>query len=602
MFSGVFILILILIVVGASATMVMNKKEPNVANRFFSITSITEKLLLLVKRFPVSLLLVVGLAVLFFMAINSDFDDISYQLWFFFSVGAFISVVATLFAEDFHCLKMYGITLLSVLLWGLYCFLLPEKADDMQTGKIIEIAVISGTAFLAMLFISFLKKNKDRAFWNFSTQTLFQMTLACSFGAILFGGLSLAFVAVDSLFGVSVDSKVYAHLAVVCFALFSPFYFLANIPGKIEKYNEEMVYTKIQKILALYILTPILAIYAVILYAYLFKIIIIWELPNGWVSWLVSTLALGGLLVITFLFPVREQENNKAVNFISRWFGLLILPLLPLLLLMTVGIFRRIGDYGITINRGYVLLLNIWFYGIYIYLFLTNSRHIKWILVSAVAVALLTSVSVWGVANVAKNSLSKEISAVLNKPVSTEEARAIFAGMTQDEKDKIKSKLEYLHRNFGKESVQPFFSDSVPGGYWSFLSKMGLEGESSDKLLSEYFNIPDENVGKLFNIDNFDAFARIDYYFYNRKENTDYQEIRYGLDNAMLEVEIKSGSHLFSIPLKASILENLEEKTEERIINGDDYMFVINMMSGNYYKAQDSIDVRRLEGYLFYKK
>jgi len=356
----------------------------------------TEKLSLLVKRFPISILLIVGLAVLFFVGINKDFDDISYQFWIFFSIGAIISVTTTLLFEDyFSNLKNYGITLFAVLLWGVYCYFLPEKTENIQISKVIEIFVVSGTAFCAMFFISFLKKNNDHAFWNFTTQTLFQMVLACVFGTILFGGLSLALLAIDSLFNVSVDSKIYGNLAVICFALFTPIYFLANIIDKTEKHNNEIFYNKVQKILALYILTPILAVYAVILYAYLFKIVVAWELPNGWVSWLVSALALGGLIVITVLYPVREQEKNKVVNFISHWFGLLILPLL---LLMTIGIFRRIGDYGITINRGYILFLNLWFYGIYIYLFFTKSRHVKWILISFVAVALMTSVNVYGVA------------------------------------------------------------------------------------------------------------------------------------------------------------------------------------------------------------
>jgi hypothetical protein len=477
----------------------------------------TEKLSLLVKRFPVSILLVVGLAVLCFIAINGNFDDISYRLWFFFAAGAFITTVATLFAEDFFDnLKSYGISLFAILLWGLYCFFLPEKVDDMQINKWIEISVISGTAFLAMLFISFLKKNKDRAFWNFATQTLFQIALACIFGAILFSGLSLALFAIDSLFGVSIDEKLYGNLAVICFTLFTPLYFLANIPNKTEKQSDEIFYTRVQKILALYILTPILAVYAVILYAYLFKIVVAWELPNGWVSWLVSALALGGLLVITFLYPVREESKNKMVDFLSRWFGLLILPLL---LLMTIGIFRRIGDYGITINRCYVLILNLWFYGIYIYLFFSQSRHIKWILISPIVVALLTSISVCGVASFTKNSLTKEVSAVLNKQVSTEEARVIFVEMTQKEKDRIKSKLEYLHNNFGKESVQPFFVDMVSDNHWSFLQDLGLRDELVEKTTKLSYYADND---KTWEIEDYNTFRRIEYSSYGARNNTGY--------------------------------------------------------------------------------
>ncbi len=65
----------------------------------------------------------------------------------------------------------------------------------------------------------------------------------------------------------------------------------------------------------------------------------------------------------------------------------------PLLVLMTVGIARRISDYGFTVNRAYILLLNLWFYGVYIYLFAVRGRHVKWILISAVVVAFVSRVA-----------------------------------------------------------------------------------------------------------------------------------------------------------------------------------------------------------------
>ena len=600
MFS-ILILILIVAAVGVSSTVMV--KRANAASGFFSVVSMVQKLLLLVKRFPISILFVVGLAVLFFVAVNGDFDDISYQLWIFFSIGAFISITATLSAEDhFNNLKTCVVTLFAVLFWGVYCFFLPEKSDDIQISKGIEIFVIGGAAFSAMLFISFPKKNKDRAFWNFTVQTLSQMALACIFGAILFGGLSLALVAIDNLFNVSIDGKIYGNLAVICFALFTPIYFLANIPDKTEKHNDEILYTKIQKILALYILTPILTVYAVILYAYLFKIVVAWELPNGWVSWLVSALALGGLLVIAILYPVREQEKNKVITFISRWFGLLILPLL---VLMTVGIFRRIGDYGITINRGYILLLNLWFYGIYIYIFSTQLRHIKWILISFVTVALISSVGFWSVSNITKKSLTKEVSTVLNQQVSAEEARAIFAAMTQKENSRMRSTLDYLYIKFGKESIQPFFVDTIPSNYLHFLSYLGLKEieEVKDVLDEERKKILyDASGAKTWQIDEgYNTFAPIHYYDYDKRSKLDDSSKK-----EKIRVEVSVDNRTFPIPIRQIVLEYLamEEKLQYEknwTVRGDGYTIIISSFNGDYYPQKDSVSINRIEGYLFYK-
>ena len=575
MFS-VLILFFILIAAGAISTVVMKSKQAsNGAKVFFSVSSMTEKMALLVQRFPVSVFLVGGLAVLFFIAINDDFDKISYKLWLFFSVGAFIGIVATLFAEDFFdYFKSCGMSLFAILLWGAYCYFLPEKAGDIQLNKVIEISVVSWTAFFAMFFISFLKKNNDDAFWNFTSQTLFQMALAVIFGSILFGGLSLALLAINTLFNISIDAKLYGNLAVACLVLFTPLYFLSNIPNKTEKQNAEILYTKVQKILALYILTPILAVYAVILYAYLFKIVIAWELPNGWVSWLVSALALGGLLVITVLYPVRKTSKNKAVDFISRWFGVLILPLL---VLMTIGIFRRIGDYGITINRCYILLLNIWFYGIYIYIFFTQSRHVKWILISSVVITLFTSISVWGMANITKNSLTKEVSAILDKQLSTEEARAVFAEMSQDEKEKIRSKLEYLHKTFGKESVQPFFSDRVSERSWSFLSELELIGAlDGEREAKEWINYEmDSEI--IWEIDNYNKFKQIKYNSHTSRKDAKLSTKQEDT------IEITTDNRTFILPVREIVLEYLTtdeilRNKQKWIVSESDFTIMISSL------------------------
>jgi len=382
--------------------------------KFFSLRAITPKSISLAKRFPVSILLIAGFASSIMKA-----SYIPYQLYIFLSLGAIISVAATLWLEDFVSKpKQYIITVAITLLWGAYClFLLPSGKDEPTVAKEVELSVIGIAAFLAMFFISFLKKDKDRAFWKFTMQMIAQFFLAVGFGTVVFSGLSIAAWAIDDLFDIY-SYRSYLYLATFCYVLFASLYFLANIPDKIAKHNEEIALGKILKVLALYVLTPLAAIYAVISYVYLFKIIITWELPNGSVSYLVSSLLCVGLFVITLLYPARFSW--------LRYFGLIMLPLLAL---MSTGIFRRFDDYGITIHRGYVLLLNIWFYGICIYLFVTKAQRIKWIPISFAAIALLASVGPWSIPNITKYILIAEV----NKHVD-------FTYMKQEERNKIEDK------------------------------------------------------------------------------------------------------------------------------------------------------------------
>ena len=89
----------------------------------------------------------------------------------------------------------------------------------------------------------------------------------------------------------------------------------------------------------MYIIVPILSLYVLILYVYLITIVVQWQLPDGWVSTLVSVLALGGFLTMAIVYPLAVQKD-KLVSWLFRYFPLL---LMPLLVLMSVGIARRLN-------------------------------------------------------------------------------------------------------------------------------------------------------------------------------------------------------------------------------------------------------------------
>lgn len=108
------------------------------------------------------------------------------------------------------------------------------------------------------------------------------------------------------------------------------------------------------------------------LYIYATRILISWELPIGWVSWLIVALMTVCIAVQFGLYPTRFKEGKRFDNWITRWMPVLILPLL---LLMTIGIIRRFNDYGITINRLYLATLNGWFYIVCIGLFVIKARR-----------------------------------------------------------------------------------------------------------------------------------------------------------------------------------------------------------------------------------
>lgn len=565
----------------------------------FSVHEISRKCAALVQRFPITIGLLIGFALLLFGLANDSTKEMPPHWFAFFLVGVLISATATLWLENFFNTYLRNlVTLVAVALWGLYCFFLPTTSEAFHLAKGIEIFVIGAVAFLSMFFISFLKKDNDIAFWNFSVKTIFNCGLAVFFAVILYGGLALATYAVEQLFGLELN-KAYLYAAILCFECFAPLYVLANMPDKTAKHNNAFISeTKYWKILAMYILSPLAAIYLVILYIYLFKIMFAWELPNGGVSWLMSVLASGGLAVIGLLYPVRLQEKQTFTTFVSRYFGVIILPLL---VLMSIAIFYRINEYGLTINRCYMLLLNLWFYGIYAYLFITKSRHIKWILISAATIALLASVSFWSIPNITKRALTADLNHVLNNQKISLTDQTFLKKMDVADKENIKEKLDYLATTYGTPSVQPFFADTVehfsPYQIKNLLDENGIAVENGD-----WFSFEGE-TNKIWELNNFDAFISVDY-GYSRKSSEEDAHVSW--EDGLLQIEHPASHRMFSIPLQNRASEHLRKgeniQTMDAVFQGADYTFILRNFYGNYYKQSDVFDVSAIRGDLFYHR
>jgi hypothetical protein len=554
---------------------------------------ITRKLDLVANRFPISIILIACLAILFFAGtifsyslLEDELREYAARAFLFFSSGAIFSISAVLWLEDFvGYAKQQIITLLITLLWGIYCFFLEYTSETIYTGEIISFFAIYLAAILSVFFISFLKKDKDKAFWNFSVQTAFQLFLSVCFGIVIHTGLSIASIGIETLFNLNI-SKADIYLMIICYSLFTPIYFLANIPDKTTKHSEEITLSKYLKIL-IYILVSLAAIYAIILYIYLFKIIFAWELPKGYVSYLVSILAFSGLLIITLLYPARLEAKNKFAIFLPRYFGLIILPLLTL---MTVGILRRINDYGITISRCYVVLLNIWLYGIYIYLFVVKAKRIKWIPISFAAIALLVSVGFWSIPNVTKHILTAELHGYLGGQKISFSKESFFNKMKIEDKQKIMDKAKYLRRTYGKESVKPFIADA-----------------SVDKEIVSrrrdfvYYSYGDRSDNEIRHVGNFNTFIYMQYGTHVPNETFDCYS-----DGKQLIIKIIPDNRIFSIPLREGILNNSEQRDfkfpEKDIFQYEDYVILLYSIRGHYDKATDSVYIEYFMGDLFYNK
>lgn len=108
---------------------------------------------------------------------------------------------------------------------------------------------------------------------------------------------------------------------------------------------------KILQIAVGYILSPALVIYAAILFIYIIRILLRWELPNGGVAYLVASF----VAVALICHLLRLQTEKRPFEWFYKAFP--IIAIAPLILLW-IGIFRRVGEYGLTEARFYLILLS----------------------------------------------------------------------------------------------------------------------------------------------------------------------------------------------------------------------------------------------------
>ncbi|MEO6283430.1 MAG: DUF4153 domain-containing protein [Dyadobacter sp.] len=289
----------------------------------------------------------------------------------------------------------------------LYYFSLPE--DPIQADYYRFILFLAG-AHLVVSFAPFIGFDEPNGFWQFNKTLFLQFLNALLYSLTLFIGLLIAIQAIKYLFKVEFSAQIEMDLAIVIFTFFHTVFFLNKIPDNLRDLDQQTEYPNGLKIFTQYVLLPLEVIYLIILYAYTGKILFEWKLPEGGVAYLVLAFSIAGIFALLLLYPLRKNQDDRWIQIFSRRY---YLALLPLIVLLFIGITRRIGDYGITENRYIVAVLAIWLAVITIY-FLSGKRDdIRWIPISLSILCFLLPMGPWNIFEVSKNSQLKQFHNIL---------------------------------------------------------------------------------------------------------------------------------------------------------------------------------------------
>lgn len=134
--------------------------------------------------------------------------------------------------------------------------------------------------------------------------------------------------------------------------------------------NRATRFDRLGEVLVNRLITPALVVYALLLHLYAARILLTWSLPRGGVAYLVF-----GFMLLAFAVRMLREfiERRTAEWFYGRFGFYLLVPVL----LFWIGAARRIGEYGLTAPRVYLLVSGIVMTLAVFFFFLRTGRYLR---------------------------------------------------------------------------------------------------------------------------------------------------------------------------------------------------------------------------------
>lgn len=455
-------------------------------------------------RFPFAAVISLSITILGLYMVedrNAD-EDFLMRLFLTLLFAFFLTVASVLCAEQLKLSRRNGLLLqlavaapLSV---GFYAVVHVSRLE----ADVIRAALFLGAAFLSILVTSFLMhRERINEFWAYNVNFFGRLFFTLVLSGILYAGIAIILYTVDELFEVKIDHKTYMDFWVVVASFIAPLFFLGGFPKDPTEPQQSYEYPKYLKILTHYILTPLVCVYAAILYLYGIKIIVTGVWPEGIVASLILGFSFVGVITYALLSPVIRLGEN---SFMRRFGGWFFAALLPLIVLLFVAIFIRINEYGVTENRYLIVVFGAWIAAISLYFIFSARRNIILIPATFTALMLLVSFGPWGAFSVSQRSQIDRLEEILmrnnilvNGKIKERTPKKFAAS---EDLREVSAVLEYLARSHGFSALQPWFTSDIASlvagkSRWNVdeavATLMGIPGYSRSKEVSrgEYVSL-----------------------------------------------------------------------------------------------------------------
>nr|BFD33452.1 hypothetical protein GTC16762_30700 [Pigmentibacter ruber] len=538
-------------------------------------------------RFPSTLLLCFVATALAIVLSSKEEQDLELlKLFFSCSVMIPLSIALTLCFESFHVKwgQLYTVAITFSCLIIHYLF----TVSDVTLSYSYKVLHLFLLFHLLVSFSPFLKKTNDKSFWQFNQILLLKLVEAIFYAAASFIALFLMCFLASYLFDLNLKPEFYLKIFVVCLYIVQTWIFLLGIPNKFNLGDEP--YPKRLKLFLQFILIPLVLIYIGILYVYLGKVVVGWNIPKGLTSWFVSGLGIIGVFGYLILNNKIAQIKVKWITFFERYFFYLLIPLIGLLV---VALNTRIQDYGITINRYILFVLALWLFSLSLFFILKKNASLKVIPMSLGMIIALAYIGPWGVYQVSffsQKQIAQKFLKEKNFLNAKLEPQKSEVKLSLEERKEITALFTYLTDHYGDNAVQQILGSAFlqntevsknkkfyffSGSYNyeivnAILDKLGIKHASTweRELNKDNFNLQFNYTDSVKIVAGYDEFFEFDTFKEYEKEMDKYK-IKFAEKGFNLLLS-KNNELIATIPLDEKIVSLIKEIENNEIIWSED--------------------------------
>ncbi len=460
-----------------------------------SLSFIIQAFIYVSRRFPFSMIAaVVGtVAAIALIEEPTDPDDYLPKLLMTSALGLSLFLSATLLSEKrgLKDWKKWMPVAVAAVALVLYYLSLDFPDGDNLIPTLMRFFALILASHLLVSIVAFTDSSPVEDFWEFNKTLFGNFLLGAFYSLVIYFGLSIAILAVDNLFVLEIDGKIYAQLFVVIAALFNTTFFLRNMPESFSlEVDSRSNYTPAIKTLTKFILIPIVLIYFLILYAYSAKILVSWELPKGWVSSLVLGFSIAGGFTYLLNYLLVKWDDNALVQGFRRWF---FFVLSPMVILLFIGIGRRINDYGVTEDRFVVATAGIWLLMLCLYFIFSKKDNIVVVPWSLILFALLTVLGPLNAFRISSNNQAERLSALLEKNGMIKEGIVVASNdsLSVEDAESISSIIHYMREFSHFDKIAHLFPNAFSTSFPDYTQVDSLIGSlnlPTQKAVKGYCN------------------------------------------------------------------------------------------------------------------